>query len=43
MDMRSEFERLFNNEMGEEEARRFLIDLYECLTMRWERKRRAGF
>jgi len=29
MDMRSEFERLFNNEMGEEEARRFLIDLYE--------------
>jgi len=29
MDMRSEFERLFNNEMGEEEARRFLTDLYE--------------
>lgn len=29
MDMRSEFERLFNNEMGEDEARQFLIDLYE--------------
>jgi len=28
-DMRSEFERLFNNEMGEDEARQFLIDLYE--------------
>ena len=29
MDMRNEFERLFNNEMGEDEARQFLVDLYE--------------
>ena len=27
--MRNEFERLFNNEMGENEARQFLIDLYK--------------
>ncbi len=29
MNMRNEFERLFNNEMGENEARQFLIDLYK--------------
>ena len=29
MNSRTQFERLFNNEMSEEEARQFLIDLYE--------------
>ena len=29
MSIRNEFERLFNNEMGENEARQFLIDLYK--------------